>query len=250
MPCEFQTLLPANRSKLEVAIEQEQAGKYCRIHPEILAQIHNPLTCPVELLPWLAYAASVDVYNEAWAEHTKRAVIANAFAAHRQKGLHGSIETALSALGVSVEVIEWWQAKPPAEVGTMEVIVHVDQQIIPDAEVVLGIEVIHDLLRQLERNKRASIHYTFTTRLNAETGMAIAYSAGEFTQLTRAAMRNTEVSITPQAMGIQVAHSAELEQFTQVEMQNTEAQITPQTVGMQLAHSCEFTQITYMEMTV
>ncbi|EQU65680.1 phage tail protein I [Escherichia coli HVH 209 (4-3062651)] len=65
-------LLPTGSSPLEVA-----AAKACaeiEKTPVSIRELWNPDTCPANLLPWLAWAFSVDRWDEKWPEATKRAV--------------------------------------------------------------------------------------------------------------------------------------------------------------------------------
>lgn len=52
---------------------------------EILRTLWNPWTCPASELPLLAYAWSVDIWNESWPETRKRSVIAESRAYHARK---------------------------------------------------------------------------------------------------------------------------------------------------------------------
>lgn len=68
------TLLPPNATKAERAMEAVPA----RIDdiPASFRDLWNPRTCPINLLPWLAWAVSMDSWDASWPEHTKRARIA------------------------------------------------------------------------------------------------------------------------------------------------------------------------------
>lgn len=68
----------------------------------------NPQTCPANLLPWLAWAFSVDEWNDNWSEQQKRDVIAASFEIHQTKGTIGSVKRAISSLGYSISVSEWF----------------------------------------------------------------------------------------------------------------------------------------------
>ncbi|EJW4415631.1 phage tail protein I [Escherichia coli] len=77
-------LLPTGSSPLEVA-----AAKACaeiEKTPVRIRELWNPDTCPANLLPWLAWAFSVDRWDEKWPEATKRAVIRDAYFIHCHKG--------------------------------------------------------------------------------------------------------------------------------------------------------------------
>lgn len=66
-------LLPVGSSPLEVA-----AARACAEIEKIpipLRRLWNPDNCPVNLLPWLAWAYSVDRWDSEWPEETKREVV-------------------------------------------------------------------------------------------------------------------------------------------------------------------------------
>lgn len=93
----FVSLLPPNATPLERAVERTTAplGDI----PVPISTVWDPETCPAPLLPWLAWAYSVDVWDSSWSERTKRAVIAAAYDVHRHKGSVWSVEEAIRAAG-------------------------------------------------------------------------------------------------------------------------------------------------------
>lgn len=101
------TLLPPNATAEERAIEQTTArlGEI----PAELGRLWNPDTCPAELLPWLAWALSVDEWDSEWSEQTQRGIIKASATVHRHKGTVGAVKKALASLGISVEFLEWFQ---------------------------------------------------------------------------------------------------------------------------------------------
>ncbi len=223
MACkDFRSLLP-NASEHELALERVSREKYCTADPAVIRSLFDPMTCPVELLPWLAYALSVDVWNDRWPEQTKRAVCANSLNVHLHKGTLGGIEHALGALGVRAEIVEWWQAKPEAEPGTMEVTMWVHDNILSDAEVLIGAELTRDIVRQLDSSKRASIHYTFQLAVETEpTGVAVAMSA-QLTTLQKADAHHTHIdSRASRPVGIGFAASAQLSALQRLDARHIE----------------------------
>lgn len=75
-------LLPVGSSPLEVA-----AARACaeiENTPVPLRRLWSPDDCPANLLPWLAWAFSVDRWDENWPEATKRDVIRAAWFIHAQ----------------------------------------------------------------------------------------------------------------------------------------------------------------------
>lgn len=66
----------------------------------------SPATCPVGILPWLAWSLHVDEWDTNWTEQQKRDVIAASVAVHKTKGTIGALKRALAALGYEVTVDE------------------------------------------------------------------------------------------------------------------------------------------------
>jgi len=102
------SLLPPNATPFELATEAstERIGDV----PVPVGDLWNPQTCPIEALPWLAWALSVDDWDSSWPEKTKRAVVAASMAIHRIKGTVGAVRRALASAGVGeVQIEEWWQ---------------------------------------------------------------------------------------------------------------------------------------------
>ncbi|PLR33182.1 phage tail protein I [Chimaeribacter arupi] len=100
-------LLPVGSSALEVAAAEACA----RIEsiPVPLRTLWNAQTCPVELLPYLAWAWSVDRWDSTWPEATKRSVVAASEYVHRHKGTIGALRRVVEPLGYLIRIIEWWK---------------------------------------------------------------------------------------------------------------------------------------------
>lgn len=98
------SLLPRNATSFERALSLAAA----RFSPaRIVPTLWNAGACPAELLPWLAWALSVDEWDHGWSVEKKRAVISASIAIHQRKGTPGAIRTALAALGQpDAEIIE------------------------------------------------------------------------------------------------------------------------------------------------
>ena len=85
---------------------ERTTGERIEALPLLIRSLHNPGTCPIDLLPWLAWALSVDTWSPDWTEEQKRAVCKASLQIHRHKGTVGAVEDALAALGISLEIIE------------------------------------------------------------------------------------------------------------------------------------------------
>ncbi|HDW6586049.1 TPA: phage tail protein I, partial [Salmonella enterica subsp. enterica serovar Typhi] len=66
-------------------------------------------TCPVSFLPYLAWAFSVDRWDEGWTESVKRQVVKDAFYIHQHKGTTSAVRRVVEPFGFLIHIIEWWQ---------------------------------------------------------------------------------------------------------------------------------------------
>ena len=119
------TLLPPSATDEERAIDLATArlGDV----PVLVREAWNPETCPAELLPWLAWAFSVDEWQDTWTEAEKRGVIQNALYVHKKKGTLAALKRAVEPLGYIIRIIEWFEESPPGtpytfrlEVGVLD----------------------------------------------------------------------------------------------------------------------------------
>jgi phage tail P2-like protein len=103
-------LLPSNSTPLE----RQAARALAQIQrvPIPLRTLYNPDLCPLPLLPYLAWAFSVDRWDSKWPEAAKRAAIRSAYYIHSRKGTIGSLRRIVEPLGYRIEIIEWWQTVP------------------------------------------------------------------------------------------------------------------------------------------
>ena len=113
-------LLPNNATELERAIEQAIGQRLDTVavpHGDLL----SPDRCPSHLLPWLAWANSVDVWRDDWPDNVKRQVIRNAPEIHRKKGTVTAVKLAVAAFGAGLNITEWFQQTPPGTPYTFSV---------------------------------------------------------------------------------------------------------------------------------
>jgi phage tail P2-like protein len=110
----MRSLLPLNSTPLERGIEATFAED--TLIP--LRTLYNPDTCPVHLLPHLAWAWSVDRWDPAWSESVKRAAIKASFFIHKHKGTIGALRRVVEPLGYLIEIVEWFNTVPQGVPGT------------------------------------------------------------------------------------------------------------------------------------
>ncbi|NWC43715.1 phage tail protein I, partial [Pseudomonas tolaasii] len=114
-----QQLLPGNSTPLER--QAAQALAQIQHVPIPLRQLCNADTCPVDLLPYLAWAFSVDRWDSKWTEAAKRAAIRSSHYIHSRKGTIGALRRVVEPLGYLIEVLEWWQTTPLGVPGTFAI---------------------------------------------------------------------------------------------------------------------------------
>jgi phage tail P2-like protein len=101
------SLLPPGSSALERRLATACSDLSILAVP--LRDLWNPATCPVRFLPYLAWAFSVDRWDEGWAENVKRRVVQDAFYIHQHKGTTSAIRRVVEPFGFLIRIIEWWQ---------------------------------------------------------------------------------------------------------------------------------------------
>lgn len=134
------TPLPPNATPAErhLALVAGHAGDV----PVIVREVWNPDTSPADLLPWLARAVSIDVWDPDWTTEQKRTAIKTSLRVHRKKGTIGAVLDALGALGFTAKVQEWFAQIPQADPYTYRLIIEVDQVGFDLEDVALLLEVV------------------------------------------------------------------------------------------------------------
>lgn len=103
-----QSLLPPNASALLRALESSFKGSFDL--PTLNRYVVNPDLAPAHILPWLAWALSVDDWSDNWSETIRRNVIKASIEVHRKKGTIGALKKALEAFNyTNIKVQEWFE---------------------------------------------------------------------------------------------------------------------------------------------
>jgi phage tail P2-like protein len=180
------SLLPSNSTQLERALE---AAFYERtIIP--LRTLYNAQTCPVHLLPHLAWAWSVDRWDHRWSEATKRSAIAASYYIHARKGTIGALRRVVEPLGYLVEVIEWFETVPKGEPGTFALKVGVLDTGITE-------EMYQELDRLIDDAKPVSRKLTglaISLETQGALNIAVSLSEGDQLDVYPPVMRDIEVT--------------------------------------------------------
>ena len=119
-------LLPSNATPLERAAA-EALAEIQRV-PVPLRTLWNPQTCPAALLPYLAWAFSVDRWDPTWTEAAKRDVIATSFFVHKKKGTISALRRVVEPFGFILKVNEWWQMDPTGTPGTFSMDIGLEEE--------------------------------------------------------------------------------------------------------------------------
>ncbi len=103
-----QSLLPPNASTLLRDLEEIFGDSFNL--PTLNRYVVNPDLAPAHILPWLAWALSVDDWSDSWPEQIRRNVIKASVEVHRKKGTIGALKKALQAFNYeNVKVEEWFE---------------------------------------------------------------------------------------------------------------------------------------------
>lgn len=73
-----------------------------------LRTLWTPTACPVELLPYLAWALSVDRWDKSWPAEKKIAAIQQSYWQHRRKGTRAAVRRVIESMGFSATFAEWF----------------------------------------------------------------------------------------------------------------------------------------------
>lgn len=150
------SLLPPNTLPTERALEAAAARVGDVAVP--LRSLWNPWTCPVELLPWLAWSLSVDTWRTDWPEHIKRSRLASAISIHRHKGTVKSVRDVVQSLGGAIEITEWWQKTPKGIPHTFDLTLTLSGS---DGNQATA-QFVDDVISEVTKTKPARSQFTFT----------------------------------------------------------------------------------------
>lgn len=115
-------LLPSNATVFEIELAR-LSGYLSEIDPSVIETIWDAWRCPAKLLPWLAWALSVDVWDDGWSEIVKRQAIADSPYYHRIKGTKRAVLSALALSSRPATITEWFQRTPIGRRGTATVFI-------------------------------------------------------------------------------------------------------------------------------
>ncbi|MBB5447080.1 MULTISPECIES: phage tail protein I [unclassified Paraburkholderia] len=150
------SVLPPNATPLMRAI----AAINARIGelPVPIADLKNPDTIPLDLLPWLAWEVGVMTWSNDWPERIRRARVKAAIPIAMRAGTVAAVRAAAQSFGGNIAIREWFDMEPPGEPYTFDLYMTVAAH---DGNPVSA-AYIADILREVDRAKSLRSHYTFT----------------------------------------------------------------------------------------
>lgn len=181
-------LLPGNSTPLER--QAAQALAQIQRVPIPLRTLYNPDLCPLPLLPYLAWAFSVDRWDSKWTEAAKRAACHAAYYVHSRKGTIGSLRRVVEPLGYLIDVVEWWQTEPVGPRATFALKIGVLDTGITE-------EMYQELERLIDDAKPVTRHLTgLAISLETQGNLDIAVSVyeGDEIDVYPPVMRDIEVT--------------------------------------------------------
>lgn len=155
------------------SVLEQRAAAACAVISDLsvpLRDLWNPWRCPVKFLPYLAWAFSVDRWEETWSETEKRRAVSDAFWIHQRKGTVAAVRRVIETLGYSMTLQEWWEVADPAGTFRLEIDLN---------EIGITEPMIAELERIIGEAKPVSRHISqliisASTRGTAWAGMAIS----------------------------------------------------------------------------
>lgn len=165
------SLLPPGSSALERRLAQACSGISDLNVP--LRDLWNPWKCPAKFLPYLAWAFSVDSWDENWSEAEKRSVIGEAFWLHQRKGTVAALRRVIEKMGYSLSIKEWWDVADPAGTFRLETDVN---------DIGITSRMLDELTRLINETKPVSRHmaqFNISAKVTGTIFIGATLSSGE-----------------------------------------------------------------------
>ncbi len=136
-------LLPNNATEFELGMA-DAAARISAVPPNV-RDVWNPNTCPEPLLPWLAWAFSVDTWDPNWSQEQKRETIRRAIEVQRIKGTIDAVRRALGAVDIQSRVLEWHRQQTPGDPFTYQLFIDASANAATIDEIFEAIRVVDEV---------------------------------------------------------------------------------------------------------
>lgn len=167
------SLLPPSATALERAAALAIAPQ---LDPAVLRTLGDSARIPATALPWLAWGASTDGWQEAQTETARRALVQGSVAVHQRKGTAGAIRRVLAALGASVELAEWQHTGGAPYTFTLTV--WAGENPIAADDGLINLELYDRIRRLVDAVKNERSHYTLSVGARFDQGLRVATAMG------------------------------------------------------------------------
>lgn len=161
-------LLPSRSTELERATATALA---LGLDPTAIRGIADSARCPVDFLPWLAWAMSVEGWEAADSDKQQRALIRESIPVHKRKGTVGAVRRVLKAVGVNAEFKEWTQIAN-AVPYTFELIAWANDNRAGEGSI-LSDQLFQRLKALVDATKNERSHYTLKIGARFDGGLRL-----------------------------------------------------------------------------
>ncbi len=206
------SLLAPNVSQFELDLE---ASSHRHNIPVDIAKQWDPDTCPDLLLPWLAWALSVDEWDEQWSDQSKRIMLKQSVAIHKHKGTVGAVKRALKALNVEFDFLEWFDEIEDVVLApihsnnphTFVFIAWANENPYTSNQFFLNPELYNVVKRVVDRVKPARSHFDFLIGAKIHSDIQIASASAGWCQVRRLSNETKAVQISDTNVQLNAAMS-------------------------------------------
>lgn len=165
------TLLPPNATPLERALEAGTARIGAIDTP--IDTLLDPARIAARWLPWLAWGLSVDAWDSAWSEGTKRQAVAESISLHRMKGTRASVDLILSRIDGLARVIEWHEERDRLAPHRFEIEIPLVTTVGAAGGTRAQAAIVDEIITAIDRVKPLREHLTVVQALTLSGGVAV-----------------------------------------------------------------------------
>lgn len=207
------SLLPPSATRLERAAAAVSAPT---IDPAPLRTLGDSSRIPSTFLPWLAWGASTDGWQEALTDEARRSLVRNAVAIHQRKGTAGAIRRVLDAIGASIDLAEWQQTGGAPYTFTLTVWAGNNPTAGDDG--LINLELYARIRRMVDAVKNERSHYQLNVGARFDGGVRVG-SAVTATAIARSSVDAIPVQPSPMSQPLRVATAARVVSIVRASME-------------------------------
>lgn len=228
------SILPKSSTALERELEQILAD--ASQLPIQISDLWDPYKCPEKLLPWLAWANSVDSWQSSWPEAVKRQVIADSFQVHQHKGTPFAVQKALDSLGIQTQAIEWWEKNGSGIRGTAKIAALLNDNITASGQGLINAEMLALVTTAIRNSKRGVIHHEIELGIYFDESFNVSAATPKSVGISDSSPESSGIipdKLTGGLRSVSVVHSVNLHNHA-IEIKP----ITPEKITAHAWHAC------------